>query len=69
MVVGHVLVVHSCFFMCTSLVVHTWPFYELGALSVSSGIRTHAAWVLARRGNYLATVEGKYAIVYHSLKS
>ena len=69
MVVGHVLMVHTCSFMCTSLVAHTWPFYELGALRISSGIRTHADWDLVKLGNHLATVEGKYEIVYNLLKS
>ena len=32
-------------------------FYELGTLSVSSRIQTHAALVLARRGNHSATKE------------
>ena len=56
--VGHVPTVHTCSFMCINhidMTAHTQCFNELGALSVSAGIQTHAARVLAGRGNHSDT--------------
>ena len=45
--VGYALVVQTCSFMYTNhidMMAHAQPFNNLGTLSSSSRIRTHAAW-------------------------